>query len=74
MATLADLLGNAGFGPLNAYALMTFSLLYIPCIATLATIRRESHSWKWTGFCALFQLIVAWVISFLVYQIGSLIL
>ena len=74
MATLADLLGNAGFGPLNAYALMTFSLLYIPCIATLATIRRESHSWKWTGFCALFQLIVAWVITFLVYQIGSLIL
>lgn len=72
MATLADLLGKNGFGPLNAYALMTFCLLYIPCIATLATIKRESHSWKWTGFCALFQLVLAWVAAFLVYQIGGL--
>lgn len=74
MATLADLLGHSGFGPLNAYALMTFSLLYIPCIATMATIKRESHSTKWTLFCAFFQLAVAWVITFLIYQIGGLFL
>ncbi|MGI6069526.1 MAG: ferrous iron transport protein B [Blautia sp.] len=72
MATLADLLGQNGFGPLNAYAMMTFCLLYIPCVATLATIKRESHSWKWTGFCALFQLTLAWIAAFFVYQIGGL--
>ena len=51
---------------------MTFSLLYIPCVATLATIRRESGSWKWTGMAALFQLVLAWGVTFLVYQIGGL--
>ncbi len=74
MATLTDLLGKSGFGPLNAYALMTFSLLYIPCIATLATIKRESGSWKWTGFCALFQLLLAWIVTFFIYQIGGMLL
>ena len=61
-----------GFGMLNAYSLMVFSLLYIPCIATLATIRRESGSWKWTGMAAGFQLVLAWLVSFLVFQIGGL--
>ena len=72
MANLAALLGGIGFGALNAYALMTFSLLYIPCVATLATIHRESGSWKWTGMAALFQLVLAWCVTFLVYQIGGL--
>ena len=72
MASLTALLGGLGFGALNAYALMTFSLLYIPCVATLATIRRESGSWKWTGMAALFQLVLAWGVTFLVYQIGGL--
>ena len=72
MASLTALLGGLGFGALNAYALMTFSLLYIPCVATLATIRRESGSWRWTGMAALFQLVLAWGVTFLVYQIGGL--
>ena len=72
MASLTALLGGLGFGALNAYALMTFSLLYIPCVATLATIRRESGSWKWTGMAALFQVVLAWGVTFLVYQIGGL--
>lgn len=72
MTALTALLGGIGFGALNAYALMTFSLLYIPCVATLATIRRESGSWKWTGMAALFQLVLAWGVTFLVYQIGGL--
>ena len=62
-----------GFGPLNAVCLMVFCLLYIPCVATLATIRKESKSWAWTGFTALFQLVVAYVITLIVYQIGALI-
>ena len=74
MASLTEVLGGVGFGALNAYALMTFSLLYIPCIATLATIKRESHSIKWTLSAALFQLAVAWVVTFVIYHIGALFL
>lgn len=61
-----------GFGPLNAYVLMVFCLLYIPCAATIATIKKETNSWKWMIFSILFQLGVAWGVSFLIYQIGSL--
>lgn len=74
MNTLVEILGTVGFGQLNAFCLMVFCLLYIPCMATLATIKKESGSWKWTGFTALFQLAVAWVVTFGVYQIGSIII
>ena len=74
MNTLVGILGTVGFGQLNAFCLMVFFLLYIPCMATLATIKKESGSWKWTGFTALFQLAVAWVVTFGVYQIGSIII
>ena len=73
MKTMAGLLGASGFGALNAYALMVFCLLYVPCAATIATIKKETNSWKWTGFAIIFQLIVAWVVSTLIYQIGSII-
>ena len=72
-ATLMGILGGAGFGALNAYCMMVFCLLYVPCLATLATIKRESGSTKWTVGTALFQLAVAWVVTFCIYQVGSLI-
>ena len=65
---------NPGFGPLNAYCLMLFCLLYVPCVATVATVKKESGSWKFTMGMLLFQLILAWGVSVLVYQTGSLIL
>lgn len=74
MAAFSAELVEIGFGPLNAFCLMVFCLLYIPCAAALGTIRKESNSWAWMGFTALFQLTVAWVVTFGVYQIGSLIL
>ena len=74
MTTLMGVLGGMGFGALNAYCLMVFCLLYIPCVATLATIKREAGGWKWAGYAALFQLVVAWGITFLIYQVGSLII
>lgn len=49
MGELGAALTSLGFGPLNAYCLMVFCLLYVPCVATLATIHKESKSWKWTG-------------------------
>ncbi len=72
MSALSGVLASIGFGPLNAYALMTFSLLYVPCAATLATIKKESESWAWTGLTAVFQIGVAWVVTFAVYHIGLL--
>lgn len=72
MTALAAQLSDAGFGPLNAYCMMTFSLLYIPCIATLATVKRESGSTRWMLGAALFQLAVAWAVTFVIYQAGSL--
>ena len=72
MTAMVASLGAIGFGPANAYALMTFCLLYVPCTATIATIHRELQSWKSTGFILLYQLCTAWIISFVVYHIASL--
>lgn len=74
MTAFYTALENIGFGPLNAFCLMVFCLLYIPCAASLATIRKESGSWAWMGFTAAFQLAVAWLVTFIVYRIGLLII
>lgn len=74
MSAFSSALQGIGFGELNAFCLMVFCLLYIPCAAALATIRKESNSWAWMGFTALFQLVVAWIVTFIVYQVGLLII
>lgn len=61
------------FGPLNALSLMLFCLLYVPCIATIATIRKESNSRKFTWGVLGFQLLLAFGISTIVFQTGTLI-
>ncbi|MBM6686498.1 ferrous iron transport protein B [Faecalicatena contorta] len=72
MTAMASTLGSMGFGPVNAYALMVFCLLYVPCTATIATIRRETESRRLTACFVCFQFVVAWVMSFLIYHIGLL--
>ena len=72
MATMTGLLAAEGFGAINAYALMVFCLLYTPCAATIATIKKETDSWVWTVKYVVFQLIFAWAMAVLFYQIGSL--
>ena len=62
---------DPAFGGLNAFCLMLFCLLYVPCVATMATIKKESGSWKFTGSIMLFQIGLAWLVSVLVFQIGS---
>ena len=74
MNLLHTTLAQNGFGPLNAYALMLFCLLYTPCIATLATVKRELQSSKWMAVTVLFQLAVAWVVTTLFYQIANFLL
>lgn len=62
------------FTPISAYSFMIFSLLYIPCISALATIKRETGNLKWTFGIAVIQTVTAYVISLLVYQIGNIII
>ena len=75
VSTLAILYGGdisaAGFTPLTAFSFMLFVLLYFPCVATIATIRREAGK-QWAWFTVFHSLFLAWFISFIVYQIGSL--
>ncbi|WP_028987140.1 ferrous iron transport protein B [Thermicanus aegyptius] len=69
--TLQQIVSHA-FTPLSAYSFMVFILLYIPCLATVATIRRESGSVKWTVLAVSYSLGVAYLLSFLVYQGGRI--
>ena len=69
MSAMSATLTAMGFGAANAYALMVFCLLYIPCTATIGTMHRELKSWKTTLGIILFQLGIAWVMSALIYHI-----
>ncbi|WP_214829180.1 ferrous iron transport protein B [Exiguobacterium algae] len=60
------------FTPLSAYSFMAFVLLYVPCLATVAVIRREVGSAKLTWFASLYGLGVAYAVSLIIYQIGRL--
>ncbi len=57
--------------PLVAYGFMAFILLYFPCIASLTAVAKEAN-WKWMVFSILYTTSVAWIVSFLIYQIGSM--
>jgi len=63
--------GQKVFSPLVAFGFMVFVLLYFPCVAAIAAIRRESGSWKWAVFTAAYSTTIAWVFAFAIYQIGS---
>jgi len=57
---------------LSALALMVFVLLYLPCVATIATIRRETGSLKWTLFSVVYSTSMAWSVAFCIYQGGKI--
>jgi len=59
------------FSPLSAYAFLIMTLIYIPCIASIATIKRETN-WKWTTLTVSYSLILGWILSVLFYQIGKI--
>lgn len=58
------------FTPLTAFSFMVLVLLYFPCVATIAVMKKETGSWKWTGLSIVYGLAVGWLLSFLVYHIG----
>ncbi len=69
---LEKALAEAGMTPLSALSMMVFVLLYLPCLATTAAIRRETGSYRWMFFSIGYSTSVAWVAAFLVYQGGRL--
>ncbi|MBR5102486.1 MAG: ferrous iron transport protein B, partial [Muribaculaceae bacterium] len=71
LQTVSDANGNKIFNPIVAYSFMLFVLLYFPCIAALAALRREAGT-KWMLFEIGYTTCVAWLFSFLFYQIAML--
>lgn len=69
--TSGALKGQRVFTPLVAYAFMIFILLYVPCVAAVTAVYKEAGG-KWAAFTVLFNTLVAWIMAFLVYQIGML--
>lgn len=72
--SVRDPSGKKMFTPLIAFSFMLFILTYFPCIGVVAAIKRESGSWKWALFTVVYTTSVAWILSFSVYQIGSIFL
>lgn len=64
--------GELLFTPLVALSLLIFVLLYMPCVATIAAVRKESGGWKWALFTAFYTTAIAYLMAMLVYQVGSL--
>ena len=59
------------FTTMSALAFMVFSQLYTPCMTALGTIKKETGAWKWMAFAAFSQFFIAWVVSLIVYQVGT---
>ena len=65
------MMAQLGWTPLVAYAFMAFCLIYVPCMATIAIIRKETNSWKWTGFPVGYTIGLAWIVALIIFQVGS---
>ena len=63
--------GQKVFTPLVAFGLMVFVLIYFPCVAVVAAIRKEAN-WRWAIFTSVYTTAIAWFAAFAIYQIGSL--
>jgi ferrous iron transport protein B len=71
--TLRDALtSDPNFDPLVALTLMVFVLIYVPCIAVVAVVKKETNSWKWPVFLIFYTTSLAWIVSFILYQGGRL--
>ncbi|HOR04697.1 MAG TPA: ferrous iron transport protein B [Bacteroidales bacterium] len=68
--TAGKLKGEKVFTPLVAFAFMVFILLYVPCVATIAAMKKEA-GWQWAVFGVVYNTLVAWLMAFLIYQIGN---
>lgn len=69
-----DKIGQKVFTPAVALSFMVFILLYFPCIGVISAIKNVSGKWKWAIFTVLYTTATAWIVSFIVYQVSSIIL
>ncbi len=60
------------FTPLSAYAFISFVLIYMPCFVVAIAMRHEFGTWKWFGIAFIYQMSLAWIVAFLIYQGGRL--
>ncbi len=65
---------GGSFTAISAYALLVFILLYIPCFATIGTIKSETGSAKWAAYSVISSLAISYTLAFLIFQIGSLLM
>lgn len=65
--------GQKVFTSLSGFSFLLFVLFYLPCVAVIAAVGRESGSWKWAAFVLFYTTAIAWVASFAVYQLGNLV-
>ncbi len=65
--------GETSFTPVVAFSFLVFILIYFPCIGVIAAIRKESGAWKWAIFTIFYTTGLAWIMSYIVYQVGNLI-
>ncbi len=70
-STIGVLGGLETITPLVAYCYLLFVLLYFPCIATIAAIKNETNSWRWAIVAAVYTTCLAWLVSVVVYQVGT---
>jgi len=66
--------GQKIFTPLSGFSFILFILVYMPCVAVIAAVRREAGQWKWALFLMLYTTVLAWSLSFAFYQLGSLLI
>ena len=71
--TVGDHSGKPIFNSVNAFSYLMFTLLYFPCVAVIAVVKKESGNWKWAAFMVIYTTTIAWVVAFLVNQIGNFI-
>lgn len=69
-----DLALKKAISPSSALSFLVFQMLFIPCVATVATIRKETNSWKWTIFNIVFLLVISTIGGIIAYQIGNIFL
>ena len=71
--TEGEKMGQNIFNPVSAFAYLMFILLYFPCVAVVAAVKKESGKWKWAIFMITYTTSIAWLVAFLVNQVGNLI-
>ncbi len=71
--TVGEHTGEPIFNSVNAFSYLMFTLLYFPCVAVIAVVKKESGNWKWAAFMVIYTTTTAWAVAFLVNQIGNLI-